>query len=219
MQITYHGHSTFKLKGKLGSVVTDPYNAEIGLQLSTLSADIVTVSHAHADHNAFNQIKTTARRSHPFVVEKPGEYEVGGISVFGVPTFHDDAHGSERGLNTVFTILLDELRVCHLGDLGHELTTTQQEAIGSVDILLCPVGGVFTLDPKQAIKVIRTLEPSIVIPMHFRTEKHDPTVFSELATREDFVAAFGSEAKEVEKLEVSRASLPEETELTLLLQT
>jgi len=219
MLVTYHGHSTFKLKGKLGSVVTDPYHAEIGLQLPTLSADIVTVSHDHEDHNAVEQVGTTSRRTRPFLIKKPGEYEIGGISVFGVPTFHDDSNGSERGSNTVFTILLDELRICHLGDLGHELTATQLEAIGSVDVLLCPVGGVFTLDPKQAVKVIRSLEPSIVIPMHFRTPAHDPTVFAELATREEFTTEYGSEVTPVDKLDLSRVSLPEETELALLIQT
>jgi len=219
MLITYHGHSTFKLKGKLGSVVTDPYHAGIGLQLSTLSADIVTVSHDHSDHNSIEQVKTTARRQRPFIIKKPGEYEIGGISVFGVPTFHDANNGVERGSNTVFTILIDELRVCHLGDLGHELTVTQQEEIGSVDVLLCPVGGVFTIDPKQAMKVIRMLEPSIVIPMHFRTPKHDAAVYADVSTREDFVAVFGSESTEVEKIEITRTSLPEETELALLLQT
>lgn len=218
MQLTYHGHSTFKLKGKLGTVVTDPYHAGIGLQLPKLSADIVTVSHDHADHNTVGQVSTTSRRKKPFIIEKPGEYEVGGISVFGVPTFHDNSGGSERGPNTVFTILLDELRICHLGDLGHELTSTQQEAIGSVDILLCPVGGVFTIDPKQAMKVIRSLEPSIVIPMHYCTPGHDQAVYGELATREDFVAEYKAEVTPVEKLEVSRTTLPEETELQLLVQ-
>lgn len=218
MLLTYHGHSTFRLKGKLGTVVTDPYHAGIGMQLPSLSADIITVSHDHADHNTVGQVSTTSRRKHPFIIQKPGEYEVGGISVFGVPTFHDASGGSERGPNTVFTILLDELRICHLGDLGHELTTTQLEAIGSVDVLLCPVGGVFTIDPKQAVKVIRSLEPSIVVPMHFRTPGHDQAVYGELATREEFMAEFGTETTPVEKLEITRATLPEETELQLLLQ-
>src|ERR1700754_4272263 len=151
MTITYHGHSCFKIKGKRGTVVTDPFGEYIGFSPSSLSADIVTVSHHHPDHDAVNKVSGTARRPKPFVIDAAGEYEIGGISVFGVPSFHDDSKGSERGRNTIYSILIDDLRVCHLGDLGHELTAEMVEDIGSPDVLLIPVGGVYSLDPAQAV--------------------------------------------------------------------
>ncbi len=216
MTITYLGHSAFKLKGKVGTVVTDPYEDSIGLSMSKTSADMVTVSHQHADHNAVSKISATVRRDKPFIVNQPGEYEVGGISVFGVETFHDDVVGEQRGKNIVFTILIDGVRVCHLGDLGHELTSEQIDAIGSVDVLLCPVGGVFTIDPDQAVKTLRTIEPSIVIPMHYKTDQHDAATFGNLKTLTDFCSEYGLEPQPVAKVEVTPGSLPEETELVIL---
>ncbi len=197
-------------------VVTDPYHQAVGFTLPQLSADIVTVSHQHPDHNESGKIKGTSRRSKPFVVEAAGEYEVGGISVFGVQVFHDASGGVERGQSVIFTIMLDGVRVCHLGDLGHELTQEQIGAIGSVDVLLCPVGGVFTIAPEQAVTVIKALEPGIVIPMHYRTPEHDSKVYGELNTLEDFSKAYGGEIKPESKISVEANRLPEETELVTL---
>lgn len=217
MTITYHGHSTFKIKGRAGTVVTDPYDDYIGLTLPKMSTDIVTVSHDHKDHNAVKSLAGTARRSNPFIVTDAGEYEVGGISVFGVQTYHDANKGVERGKNLVFTVLVDGIRICHLGDLGHELTPEQLEEIGEVDVLLCPVGGVFTIDPEMAVKTIRAIEPGIVIPMHFKSEKHNSEVFGELETLNEFLKVFGVSPTPVAKLELaSKSSLPEETELVVL---
>ncbi|MBU2542979.1 MBL fold metallo-hydrolase [Patescibacteria group bacterium] len=216
MIITYHGHSSFKLKGKAGTVITDPFHHYVGFEFSSVSADIVTVSHTHQDHSQVSSVSGTARRKNPFIIDTPGEYEVGGVSVFGVKTYHDENQGVERGPNTVFTILLDDMRVCHLGDLGHELTAEQVTKIGMVDILLCPVGGVFTIDPKTAVKVIKTLEPSIVIPMHFKTPSHDANVFGEMATVEEFLKEYGVEVQAEEKLIIDRNRLPEETEAVVL---
>ena len=217
MTITYHGHSAFKLKGKRGTVITDPYTKEVGFELPTTSADIVTISHDHFDHNAGDQIRGTARREKPFIIDRPGEYEIGGISVFGVPAFHDAVKGAERGKSTIFTILLDDLRICHLGVLGHELTQELVDDIGSVDVLLVPVGGTFSIGPAQAVKVIRALEPSIVVPMHYRTEAHDQTAFAELLGVEAFLKEYGIDASPEAKLEVEYGNLPEETEITVLL--
>lgn len=216
MDITYHGHSAFKLKGNAGTVVTDPFDSYIGFSMPNLSADIVTVSHQHQDHNAVAKVKGTARRNKPFVIEEVGEYEVGGISIFGVKTFHDANGGVERGTNIVFTIVLDDIRVCHLGDLGHELTSDQLSEIGPVDVVLCPVGGVYTIDPATAVKTIHALEPSVCIPMHYKTSQHVDQVFSELSTLDDFIKAYGAEVKPVEKLQLSKNRLPEETELVVL---
>lgn len=216
MTITYHGHSTFKLKGKRGTVVTDPYNKSVGFELPTMSADIVTVSHEHDDHNNADAVRGTSRRDQPFVIRKPGEYEVGGISVFGVGAYHDSHKGEERGASTIYTILLDELRVCHLGDLGHELTQQHIDAIGVVDVLLIPVGGKYTITAGQAVKVIRSLEPSIVIPMHYKTEAHDQATYGEMTTQEDFLKEYGVDVQPEAKLEVEYGRLPEETEVVPL---
>ncbi len=219
MLITYHGHSMFKLKGKRGTVVTDPFGDYIGFDMPRVSGDIVTISHQHPDHNAHDRISGTARRKNPFIIDQPGEYEVGGISVFGTKTYHDTAEGAERGENIAFTILIDGIRICHLGDLGHELTARQLEEIGAVDILLVPVGGTFTIGPELAVKTIRTLEPSIAIPMHYKTADHDEKIFSEVKTLDEFTKEYGLEPKPEVKLDLSRSRLGEETELIVLRAT
>lgn len=217
MQITYHGHSTFKLKGKKGTLITDPFDDYVGMVLPKTSADIVTVSHDHKDHNAVSKITATTRREKPFIIDKAGEYEVGGISVFGIESFHDNSQGAERGKNFIFTALIDGVSVCHLGDLGHELTTAQLEAIGTVDVLLCPVGGLFTIDPETAVNTIKAIEPSIVIPMHYRTDFHNPDVFSGMKTLNDFVKEYGMNPTPVAKLDVGdEVKQMEETELVIL---
>jgi L-ascorbate metabolism protein UlaG (beta-lactamase superfamily) len=216
MEITYLGHSSFKLKGKNGTVITDPYEDYVGFALPSLSADVVTISHDHKDHNAAHKVKGTARREKPFIVSAVGEYEVGGISVFGVQTYHDASGGVERGVNNIFTILLDDVKVCHLGDLGHELTTDQLNQIGAVDVVLCPVGGVFTIDPKTAVKTIHSLEPGYAVPMHYRTDGHADQVFGDLSPLDEFLQAYGAEVKPMDQLNVDKTRLPEETELVVL---
>lgn len=216
MTITYHGHSCFKLKGKIGTVVTDPYDGYVGFTPSGLSADIVTISHQHKDHNAVSAVKATSRREKPFIVDFPGEYEVGGISVFGTKTFHDANGGVERGDNIIFTILLDGITFCHLGDLGHELTDEQISAIGAIDVLFIPVGGEFTIDPALAVKVARSLDPSVVIPMHYKTDEHTPEVFGGLKTVQDFMKEYGSEVTPEAKVTLDAGRLPEEMELVVM---
>lgn len=217
MDITYLGHSCFKLKGSAGTVVMDPYYDYVGLTMPSVTADVITISHQHKDHNASQQVKATSRRDKPFLIDRPGEYEVADISVFGVPTWHDGSQGTERGQNIIFTVVIDTVSVCHLGDLGHELNEEQIAKIGSVDVLLCPVGGVFTINPIQAIKVIQSLDPAIVIPMHFKTPQHDPAVFGELQTQEDFLKEYGLSPTAIDKLSVDKNRLPEETEVVTLL--
>ncbi len=219
MILTYHGHSMFKIKSARGTVVTDPFEDYVGFAPPRLSADIVTISHAHPDHNAIDKISGTARRSNPFIITEPGEYEVGRISVFGTKTYHDTSEGSERGENIVYTVLADNIRVCHLGDLGHELNSDQLDAIGHVDILLVPVGGTFTIDPEAAVKTIRALEPGIAIPMHFKTDRHNQDVFADLKPLETFLKEYGVEPVPQPKLDISRSQISGETELIILQET
>jgi L-ascorbate metabolism protein UlaG (beta-lactamase superfamily) len=215
MEITYVNHSCFKIKGKNGTVVTDPFQSSIGVSLPTISADVVTLSHGHEDHNAADKISGTARRKDPFVISEPGEYEIAGVSVFGLTSFHDDAKGEERGKNTIFTMFMEDLRICHLGDLGHELTDELVEEIGTIDALLIPVGGFYTIDAKQAVKIIQQLEPSYVIPMHYRTAKHNAT-FEQVAPLDTFLKEYGMSPAPVAKLNMEKNKMPEETELVVL---
>jgi L-ascorbate metabolism protein UlaG (beta-lactamase superfamily) len=215
MEITYLGHSCFKLKGKQGTVVTDPYAKEVGFSMPAASADLVTFSHSHADHNNAAAVSTTARRKHPFWVTKAGEYEVAGVSVFGYETFHDNAGGTERGPNIIYRILLDGVNIVHLGDLGHTLDEKLIEVLGNVDVLLCPVGGEFTIDPDQAMDVIQEIEPYYVIPMHYRTDKH-AEAYSKLKSVEEFEKVFGVTPEPTKTLSVSQSGMPEQTTLVVL---
>jgi len=216
MQITYLGHSCFKLKGKTGTVVTDPYSEKgvYGVNMPRVAADIVTVSHQHAGHNAIEKIKGTAKRENPFVIDFPGEYEVGGISVFGTKTYHDLVEGAERGNNLIFKILIDGLTVCHLGDLAHPLSPEQLKAIGSIDVLLLPVGGPSSLMGAVAVKVAQAISPSYLIPMHYADSAYPAD--APLKKIDDFFKAYGATVEAEEKLLVEKDRLPDETQLVVL---
>jgi len=185
--------------------------------MPNVSADVVTVSHGHDDHNDFGRVKGTARRDKPYVISAPGEYEVEGIGVFGWGSYHDDSKGEERGKNTIYTILMDEVRVVHLGDLGHGLSQKMVENLGEVDVLLVPVGGVYTIGAKEAKQIMEQLQPGYVVPMHFKTPKHNESVFGELAEVGALFDELGANDVEArDKLSVSENTVPEETEVVLL---
>ena len=149
---------------------------------------MVLVTHNHADHN-----NITAVSGEPFVIDGAGEYEKQGVRVMGIDSYHDDKQGAERGMNTIYKVELESLSVVHLGDLGQtDLTSEQIEHIGEVDVLLIPVGGVYTIDGKDAISVVHQIQPSVVIPMHYKVG----SLSVPLNTAEDFLAEMG--AKEVE---------------------
>jgi L-ascorbate metabolism protein UlaG (beta-lactamase superfamily) len=216
MDITYLGHSSFKLRGKSAGVVTDPFDSEVGFVFPQVSADIVTVSHSHPDHAAAAKVAGTSRRPRPFVVAAPGEYEILGVSVRAIAVFHDDQQGKIRGNNLIMVITVDGVHLVHLGDLGHSLTEAQVEDIGPVDVLMVPVGGVFTIGPQVAASVVENLDPSIVIPMHYRSEKHSQA-FKDMFSLPDFLKEMETETKESqEKLTVTAGNLPEETEVIVL---
>ena len=213
MEITYLGHSSFKLRGKTVTVVTDPYDASIGIKFPKhMSADIVTVSHDHNDHNAANTVEGS-----PFVIRGPGEYEVKGVAIVGIGVFHDDAGGSKRGKNTIYRIELDGVSIVHLGDLGHTLKTDQMDGLDGVDILLIPVGGIYTIDAKIAREVVTAIEPSVVIPMHYNREGLDQKTFGTLAPVATFLIEIGKEGiLPVPKLTVTKDKLPEELQVVVL---
>lgn len=217
MDITYLGHSAFKLRGKDATVVTDPFDKKaVGFAMSAVSADVITVSHNHPDHNAVAQVSGTARRKEPYIISAPGEYEASGIGVFGWGSYHDSFQGKERGKNTIYSIIVDGVRVVHLGDLGEIVTDNQVDGLGEVDVLLLPVGGFYTIDAKQAVAVMEKLSPSIVIPMHYRTPEHNET-FAQMAGVEDFLQLMGVAGIETQdKLKVTADSLPEQATVVLL---
>lgn len=217
MDITYLGHSCFKLRSSAGTAITDPYDQATGLKLPKVSADIVTSSHNHHDHNNVSAVSGTARRNQPLIIDQPGEYEASGISVFGFRSFHDDKQGAERGSNTIFVIHIEGIKVGHLGDLGHELSDKQTEIIDGIDVLLCPVGGRYTINPTQALKVAASIQPSIFIPMHYNRSGLNQDTFGQLATLKDFLQEAGAQDPQTtDKLTVTSASLPDEMEIIVL---
>lgn len=218
MDIIYLGHASFKLRGKTGIVVTDPFDSEfVGFDFPKVSADIVTVSHHHPDHDNVQAVSGTARRPEPFIIDAPGEYELQDISIFGYASFHDDKNGAERGKNTIMVIAIDGIRVAHLGDLGHTLSDQQIDNLGAIDVLLIGVGGDSAIGPKQAAEIIQAIEPSIVIPMHYKTEKHTAQPFAKKLPIEAFLKEMGKEGIEpIEKLTLTPGSLPEEMEVVVL---
>lgn len=214
MDITYIGHSSFKIKGKNVTVITDPYQtAETGLKFPKHSAsDIVTVSHAHKDHNATEQIE-----GEPYIIAGPGEYEVKGVGIVGLPTYHDAEKGQQRGRNTIYRIEVDGVAIVHLGDLGHELSNSDIDHLGTVDILLIPVGGIYTIDAKTAQLIINEIEPGIVIPMHYKTEVHDKKLFEEVLPLEEFLKIMGKiDLTPVSKFAVNKDKIPMETTVVVL---
>ena len=193
--------------------MTDPYDPSIGLKAIKATADIITVSHDHYDHNNTSAVKGTKRRKEPFIVAGPGEYEISGVSIFGLSSFHDQKGGKERGRNTIYFINLDDLKLVHLGDLGHKLNDEQLEEINSPDLLFIPVGGTYTLDASLAVEVIGQIDPKIVIPMHYQL----PGLTIKLAPVDDFLKEMGVEKiKPVAKLVISKDKLPEEREVVVL---
>lgn len=211
MDITYFGHSCFKIRGSRGAVVTDPFQSSIGYAPPRVTADICTVSHDHPGHNNVKVL-----RGKPFVITGPGEYEIKGIFVFGFPSYHDRRKGRERGRNTIYTFEIDGINVCHLGDLGHVPDQATLEAIGDVGVLLIPVGGKVTLTAAMAAEVINLIEPRVVIPMHYATKEYRGE--TKLDPVRKFLKEMGVQdrRREEDTLRLTPSSLPDETEVIVL---
>lgn len=194
----------------------DPFKSEMtGLSLPKDVADVVTVSHGHEDHSNVNVITGPVNREKTFIIDKVGEYEIAGVQFSATNTFHDKANGAERGKNLVMSIVADGLHVVHLGDLGVKLTNAQIEKLGPVDILMVPVGGHFTIDAEEAVDLIKEIQPSYAIPMHYKTPE---SKIEELAKLEVFLEknkyALAGEA--VHKIKVEVNSLPDDTQILLM---
>ena len=214
MKIKWYGHAAFLITTDKGvKIIIDPYEpGAFGGQLSygqiKDQADIVLTTHDHADHNYTKELPGT-----PQFVKGSGSKTVKEISIKGIPTYHDPSKGSERGANTLFTLSVDGMKICHLGDLGHILGEKELAEIGPVDVLMIPVGGFFTIDPKEATRVAEQIKPKVVIPMHFKTEKCGFPI----APVEDFLKG-KTNTKQPKTSEASfdKKTLPQKTEILVL---
>lgn len=213
MEIRYLGHASFHLKGKSASVVTDPFDKEkVGLKFPSVSAEIITVSHDHPDHNVVKGVEGT-----PLILDLPGEFEKEGIRVSGFATFHDKENGAKRGKNIVYKIEIDNVSILHCGDLGHVFNDETLEEIGTVDVLLVPVGGVYTIDSTEALQIIKQIDPKIVIPMHYKVDGMTET-FKDLAPVEDFLTKMGIAIEEKTKKLVVKSEDESEQMKTIVME-
>ncbi len=206
MEIKYYGHSCFLIKSKNASIVVDPYEEKIGLGKLKIKADIALSTHDHYDHNSLTSILSDKRET--FKIFGSGEYEVNGVIFEGISSYHDKQKGDDRGKNTIYTILAEGVKICHLGDLGHLLSDSQLDKIGEVDILMIPVGGKFTIDASDASKVINQIEPKIVIPMHYKQEGTSV----DIASLDEFLKQESMNVEKLDVLKIDKKSLPQEEE-------
>ena len=219
MEITYLGHSCFKLKNKAGLVLyIDPYKSEfVGETLPKDVADVLLISHNHDDHNAAEIITGPINREKVFVIDKEGEYEIAGVLITALKTYHDKVNGEERGKNLIFSIIMDGMNTVHLGDLGHNLSASQIERLGSVDIMMTPVGGSISLTPEQVHEVAKEISPSYLIPMHYKTDntKGDLTSLEPLSK---FLEKnkYAVTPESVHKIKLDQSSLPDDTQVLLM---
>ena len=208
MDITWLGHSCFRIRGNQAVIITDPFPPGMGYTLGKQTVDFVTVSHPHPSHSYDEGISGEHR-----LVRGPGEYEISGVLILGITTYHDSIKGQSRGKNTVYLMEVDGVAICHLGDIGHVLGDEQVEEMGNVDILMVPVGGVSTINAAMAAEVIRKLEPRVVLPMHYKTPKTN----RDLEPVDNFLKEMGvSLAEPRPKFTVSKSNLPLTTQVIVL---
>ena len=212
MKIRYLGHSCFEFTESTGTtIVTDPYG-DIGFKMPKTRAHAVTISHAHFDHN-----NTKAVDGDPVIFEREGQYEIGGVNLSAIKSYHDDENGNIRGENLIFKFRMDGVEVCHLGDLGEECSSSLIEALLPVHVLLIPVGGNYTIDARLAKEYVDRIMPSYVIPMHYKTKGLDidvekPDDFIDLFEEEDVEVLKGSE------IELFRDDITEEQTKLILME-
>ena len=209
MEITWLGRSCFRIKGKEATVVTDPYDNKVtGYTLGRPNADIVTISHSDPAHSNAEGVGGSPR-----VIEGPGEFEIAGASIVGVATFRGKEKTPESGRNIAYVIELEEMRIGHLGGIGHVPTSDQLEQLANVDILLVPVGGGESLDAPPAAETVSLIEPKIVIPMNYKTDADK----AKLDPIDRFLKEMGSKDPERHaKVTVTRSTLPEETQVLVV---
>ena len=200
MNIRWHGHSCFRLESKEATLLIDPFPREIGLKPPKIDADIILSTHGHYDHAYLDGAPKES-----FIIKEPGEFEKSGITIQGLLSYHDNVKGMQRGLNTIYIITLEDMRICHLGDIGQEsLTQEQVSEIGTVDILFIPIGGTYTINAAQAIKIIQEIEPKIIIPMHYMVDG----LLIDLDGPEKFLREIGITPEQVDTFKIAKKNLP-----------
>lgn len=206
MEITWYGRACFRLKGREATVITDPCPPATGFVAGKHEVDLLTISHAHADHSYTRSITAG------MTLTRPGEYEYKDLLVTAVGTWHDAVGGAERGGNVVFAVEVDGVHICHLGDIGHLLTDEQLSDLGPIDVLLVPVGGNFTVSPTEAAAIVAQVEPKIVIPMHYAIDGGS----TDLLGPETFLHELAAEPIRQPKALVTPSTLPAETQVVVL---
>src|SRR3989344_1358586 len=212
VDVWFHGQACVRVKGKGPTIVFDPYDSDFcGLAPLKIAADVVCVTHDHKDHNNAEVIKPVEEGKSPFVISGPGEYEISGVNIVGIASFHDDKQGQERGKNTIYNVTCDEVNFVHLWDLGQKtLSQEQVSELSNCDVLFIPVGGTYTISAKDASDIIAQIEPKIIVPVHYKL----PGLKFDLDEVSSFLLVMGREnLQAVPKLSVSREKLPEEVEI------
>jgi L-ascorbate metabolism protein UlaG (beta-lactamase superfamily) len=208
MELTWLGHSCFRLRGRELTIVTDPYGGKLGLPLAKVSADVITVSHDEPNHNAVGAVE-----GGPRVVAGPGEYELAGVMITGVATPRPAGQSRDVPRNTAYLLELDDVTICHLGDLAAPLASEQVSVLKDADVLLVPVGGHCTIDGAQAAEIVAQAEPKLVVPMHYSL----PGIRLELDPVERFCREMGAaELTPQARVNVTRSSLPDQLTVVLL---
>lgn len=206
MLIKWFGHSCFLCAGSGVRLLTDPFNTEVGYELPGVEVDLVTVSHDHFDHNC-----TASLPGDPRVIDRPGVHRVDGLELTGHKVYHDQVRGAQRGENLIFCWNMEGLRLCHLGDLGHLLEPQTVQELGRVDILMIPVGGVYTIDAREAFQVVEQLQPRVILPMHYQT----PDLKFRLGALEEFTSQFPQTLR-LPDLKLENGQLPDVRQVVVL---
>ncbi|HZD59237.1 MAG TPA: MBL fold metallo-hydrolase [Anaerolineae bacterium] len=209
IQLSWLGHSMFLLEGSDGvKIVTDPYSGKTGYSVPKVTADIVTISHHHYDHDNIGAVGGS-----PKTVESPGNFEFGSTIIEGIQSYHDEVMGEKRGKNVIFKIFLNQLIIAHMGDYGQpKMMDEQLDALRGVDILLIPVGGTYTIDAEQAVEVVQRVEPKIVVPMHYKTR--DCVI--KVASVEPFLQRVSIVKRKEGSVQVSASEIPGKTEVWVM---
>lgn len=211
MKVKWCGHSCFLLTSAAGfKLLMDPFKPESYLSYPRVraAADAVTVSHEHYDHNYLDDIT-----GKPEVLRGSLDRRIDGVHIKGISVFHDGVQGKERGPNTIFCVNMDGINICHLGDLGHVLVATEINRIGKVDLLLVPVGGIFTIGVDEAGEVISALKPAITMPMHYKTAECQ---FLQWSSADFIKGKKGVREAGSSEIEIKSTDIPAQAEIIVL---